>query len=78
MTLLDLVLSQIIRPVLEGTRASGILALVDLGRVCRMLEFPVLCHAAMEPSRVAFGAVATDFTTGVCLEFLLLDLLLLF
>lgn len=76
--LLNLVLPQIIRPVFERARASGIVAFINLRWARRVLQLPVFCHAAVKPSRVALGTVATNFAGGVGFLLLLLLLLLLF
>lgn len=74
--LLKLVLPQVVRPVLVCGLAPRVRTPIPLGRLGRVLELLVLCHAAVEPARIALGPVAADFAARVGLELLLLCLLL--
>ena len=66
--LLNLMLPQIVRPVLVLAHAPGERTLVDDRRRRAVLQLAVLGHAALEPLRVAAGAVAADVAARVRLD----------
>ncbi len=76
MILLNLMLSQIVWPVLVLARASGERTLENLGRLRAVLQLLVFGHAALEPLGVTLRSITADLATCVGFHLLLLGLLL--